>query len=360
MGKQRLPAAVFGKSEESNDQFKLLWCDHDFPDIAQQALDALRSGFQFKGSRENARYKPCYAIWPTKDNQGWIAARFLDAGEDSLGRPHTLRIEAVYLGASDLADAALYLSPENWPTPDTFLSPGTATFDANFSEQELLERLLANAGGQRRPSVFRVFEDSSSYGGFQIVIDEHARTIRKTAPPRITSATNPMKNTKSMSTPTTKNSRWMRPLLAGIVLAGIPGVLAWKNAHDKLRDSQRDVSALQKDLSELEESLGTEKQARKIESNDLKKERDGAKEELKNKEEILGKYEEILKENKIDTEALNKLLSKLRLGGSARKEKYSIAEKRKQITQRIRILLDDLDKLEQSEKPIPNIDVNSR
>jgi hypothetical protein len=153
----------------------------------------------------------------------------------------------------------------------------------------------------------------------------------------------------------------MRPLLAGIVLAGIPGVLAWKNAHDKLRDSQRDISALQKDHSELEESLGTEKQARKIESNDLKKERDGAKEKLKNKEEIWGKYEEIFEEYKIDTpEALNKLLSKLRLGGSARKEKYSIAEKRKQITQRIRILLDDLDKLEQSDKPIPNIDVNSR
>lgn len=356
MGKQRLPAAVFGKSEESKDQFKLLWCDHDFPDIAKQALEAVRSGFQFKGSRENTRYKPCYAIWPTKDNQGWIAARFLDAGEDSLGRPHTLRIEAVYLGSVALADAALFLSSENWPTPDTFLSPGAATFDANFSEQVLLEKLLANAGEQGRPSVFRIFEDSSSFGGFQIVIDDHARTIRKTDPPRITSATNPMKNPKPMSMPTTKNSRSRLPLLVWMVLAGIFGVLAWKNSIDRQAASQEIVA--------LNESLVAEKQTREKvekESSDLKKELDVAKKDLKNEKEAWEEYRKILNDNKIFTpEALTKSLSKPWLGGSARKEKYSTAEKRKQITQAIRSLLEDLDKLEQPEKSNPNIDANGR
>lgn len=262
----------------------------------------------------------------------------------------------MYLGAVALADAALFLSPENWPTPDTFLSPGTATFDANFSERELLEKLIANAGEQGRPSVFRIFEDSSSFGGFQIVIDEHARTIRKTDPPRITSATNPMKNPKPVSMPTTKNSRWRLPLLVWMVLAGIFGVLAWKNNIDR-------QAALQESVA-LNESLVVEKQTREKvekESSDLKKELDVAKKDLKNQKEEWEEYREILLDNKIlSPEALNKLLNKQWLGGSAKKEKYSIAEKRKQIIRSIKSLADDLDKLEQPEKSNSNIDANGR
>lgn len=347
MGKQRLPAAVFGKSEESKDQFKLLWCDHDFPDIAKQALEALRSGFQFKGSRENTRYKPCYAIWPTKDNQGWIAARFLDAGEDSLGRPHTLRIEAVYLGSVALADAALYLSPENWPTPDTFLSPGTATFDASFSDRELLERLLTNSNGDRRPSVFRVFEDSSSFGGFQIVIDEHTRTIRKTEPHRITTAPKPIPPHKPMSTTTTRNFRWSLPFLAGLVLAGTPGVLIWKNMSDKVADRDEKVIA-------LEESLDKEKEARESEMNNIKKERDDASKELAEydrKKLEWSEFEKIFNANDIGIPAdLEKKLPKKADRGSEQ-DKYTVDQIQQQLMDRIIALANRSKNLDKSNQP---------
>lgn len=361
MGRQRLPAAVYGKSNESRDQFVLLWNDHDFPDIAKQALDSLRSGFQFKGSKDSERYQPSYAIWPTKDDCGWIAARFLDAGTDSLGRPHTLRIEAVYLGVTDLADAALFLIPENWPSADTYLVPESATFEKSFQDQTLLAKLLQRANTHERPSVFRNFEDSSSHLGFQIVIDEHKKTIKVTEPESRKPQINQNKMSNPIPLPIRNHKRipWYIPLAAGLIIglltAGIPGFYKLKEKEDQLSESYGEIEMLKSFKNSLEAEVSKITSLRKEDEEKSRKrvdELESNNETLRRERNNWVEYNTLLNYYKIGTpEQLNAKLEKwLPFNNVLNKFSYTDAEKHKQITDRIRQLLDELDRLKNPEK----------
>jgi len=173
------PFAIFGKSAETGDRFTLLWCDADFSDTAKRALESLRRVFQFRGGQNTERYDPSYAIWPTDDATGWIVSRLLDAGNDGLGRPHTLRIEAIYLRDADLSHAALFLMPENWPSSNTQLTEGSRIADPLKKDNAFTERICMYAANNKRPSVLRSFKGSCYYRGFQVVVDENGLPIKQ-------------------------------------------------------------------------------------------------------------------------------------------------------------------------------------
>jgi hypothetical protein len=273
MTESSLPFAIFGKSRETGDRFTLLWCHEDFSETAKRALESLRRVFQFRGGQNTERYDPSYAIWPTDDGVGWIAARLLDAGNDSLGRPHTLRIEAIYLRYAELPEAALFLVPENWPVSNMFLTESSQIAAPVVRSDDFSSRICEYAGQIKRPSVLRSVNESSSYRGFQVVVDENGFAKKRLEPHNAP----PIETKHHMPTPKDSAHRKTRlgfiwtalagfkifllGFLLGAVACGIP-LYDWyreaKTAQDELLSRETglnaDIAKLEKENNDLSTS----------------------------------------------------------------------------------------------------------
>lgn len=103
--KQEFPVAVYGKSPEpdGSDQYRLLGRSSDFPQEALAEFEKLAGAIQWSGGGGNRPYPACYAAWPV-GKTGAIVARLTDSGTDHLNRPHTLRIEGVWVGKDQISD----------------------------------------------------------------------------------------------------------------------------------------------------------------------------------------------------------------------------------------------------------------
>lgn len=121
---QARKGAAYGKPKGASfaegDQYQVLFRSDGFPDAGEKALIRLANSVQWKGGLSDAAFPASYALWPVEGGEpGVLAARLLDCGHDSLGRPHTLRVEAMYFGITEPHDsieiAARYLAPDGWP-----------------------------------------------------------------------------------------------------------------------------------------------------------------------------------------------------------------------------------------------------
>lgn len=111
VNKQRFPSAVFGRkmTETRIGSYALLGHSSDFPSDLLDAFESLHGFVRWINSGQSVRYPDCFGTLPLSNNR-IIVARFLDVGEDSLDRPHTMRIEGI-LVEGDLIEE---LKALNW------------------------------------------------------------------------------------------------------------------------------------------------------------------------------------------------------------------------------------------------------
>lgn len=94
MSEQLVPAAVFGKPNEPGGRggYRWLLAHTEVPDEARASADAWIRRFQWLGSERAQRP---VAAWVPID-RGATLLRFLDDGEDDVGRSHTLQLELLW------------------------------------------------------------------------------------------------------------------------------------------------------------------------------------------------------------------------------------------------------------------------
>lgn len=120
------PVGSYGKRLDVEKDFGLLAVDPEFPSDCRDELLELAKDFRWRSDSTLPLYDPCFALIP-RQNAAWLAVRFLDAGRDSAGRLHTLRIEAVYLPSNSKMppDLRALLHPDGWPPFDPSAPPAT-------------------------------------------------------------------------------------------------------------------------------------------------------------------------------------------------------------------------------------------
>ena len=276
-----LPAAAYGKATNGRDEYGVLWTQQGFADAAQQALRNLARAYQFRGggSSSDACYPDCFALWPVGNNGGWVAARLRDAGNDSLDRLHTLRIDAVFVDAAsvedDLSRLLGFLEPDTWPSRsfdahDVFkprLSPPSPSVLQSLAD---LQPLVSTS------SVLRVYHSAYYTQGthrFDIVLDAtglpvSARTTTVGTEPKAVASNARVAETDDLSSNSPsdfmrngihRHSRnWFGFLITGIVamfVGGSAGLLWLKGQSDQaFRDLQNEFSRKEeqhaRDLSE--------------------------------------------------------------------------------------------------------------
>jgi hypothetical protein len=238
-----LPTALFGKAADSGDNFRILWSRDDFPESARPSLEAISRAFGLQGSKGSHSYPSCYALWPVQHGNGWVAARLRDGGTDTLGRPHTLRIEAVFLAESAAAFPLDLLDPVAWPggewTKSTIVTSGSS------SESTIpARRLQEAAGGVRRFSVLRAFHDAYT-SSFDIELDANGDVTSsrfKTAAP----GSRVPRNTSLRVSPV----KFLMSTLVGCALGGVLATL-W-HTIDRQGVEQRHQAALNRAAEDYE------------------------------------------------------------------------------------------------------------
>lgn len=169
-----LPTAAYGKDADRGDGFGVLWSRADFPDEARRALGDIAKAFGLKGDGRESHYAPCFALWPIRIPAGWIAARLCDAGADAIGRPHTLRIDAVFVEGGDVGEVVGLLRPDVWPDGEWHENcliklPGQDT--------EVADGIASVWKGEDRPRVLRAFHKWYT-SGFDVDLDPAGRVVR--------------------------------------------------------------------------------------------------------------------------------------------------------------------------------------
>lgn len=199
---QEFPAAFYGKSatNDGSDQYKLLGRSSDFPEEALAEFEKLSVAIQWSGGGGNSPYRACYAAWPVSET-GAIVARITDSGPDRLNRPHTLRVEAAWIGRDQVPD---------WPTSiggllqdGAWLSHSTDSFDvslrlsvghsnqnlgANVAEAlkntDTIPSILVASHKNYRASGFDIVQDPDQPNGVHREVDRNleARRVTRSVP----------------------------------------------------------------------------------------------------------------------------------------------------------------------------------
>lgn len=108
LGSRSLPAAVYGKPGSAGrmpEGYGWFARHPDFPELAERLASPVTASFQWRSTGGIDRYDTV-ACWVPNGPEGGsgVVIRFVDAGADSGGRPHTVRAEAAYVDGSALAD----------------------------------------------------------------------------------------------------------------------------------------------------------------------------------------------------------------------------------------------------------------
>jgi len=176
-----LPTVAYGKAADGPDEYGILWTHQAFPPAGQQAIRKLARSYQLLGDGSDASYPDCFALWPIGTGGNWLAARLRDAGCDSLGRPHTLRIDAVYVDMSLTDDHAMlfrFLEPEAWPS-DSF-DDSRAPFSSltAVASARVMESLLELNPVTSTRSILRAFHNHCT-SNFDVVLDSQGCAVNR-------------------------------------------------------------------------------------------------------------------------------------------------------------------------------------
>ncbi len=192
---QTFPSASFGRSLESSesavDSYQVLFETAGFPPSARKALEQLAASVQWTGGGLAERYGDCFALWPVFGHGGVLAARLIDAGRDRLGRPHALRVDAVYLDDPELLGSFAQLAntthADAWPAGAWQGPPDGIQLEVSRVESALAAALESSAAeGRGLPRVLVAGHANFRATGFDVVHDARAATdLQSQLPPSL-------------------------------------------------------------------------------------------------------------------------------------------------------------------------------
>jgi hypothetical protein len=182
------PAAAYGKAADRRDEYGVLWTQQGFTDAAQQSLRKLARAYQFLGDRDGGDtcYPDCFVLWPVEVGGGWLAARLRDAGRDSLSRPHTLRIDAVFIAPSLSQDNRTgllgFLEAGAWPS-ESFEDSHSAFTSFPAAASPTVSRALEGIDlTTSTPTILRAFHNQGTNTRFELVLDTEGIPVSARAP----------------------------------------------------------------------------------------------------------------------------------------------------------------------------------
>ena len=135
------PLCVYGKEGERTGQslfYSILYCHEAFSGEALSVFIQVRKAFHWRTGGKGC-FPPHYAYWPLSLSRG-IAFRFLDSGRDSLGRPHTLRLEAALVAGESWEAISVYIAPASWPERICLTDTVNLSFSGGPEFQHPLEK----------------------------------------------------------------------------------------------------------------------------------------------------------------------------------------------------------------------------
>jgi len=265
------PSASYGRNTESPepgiDQYQVLFQSACFPTEARKALEHLVSSVQWAGGGTVEKYDDCFALWPVEQSpEGALVARLMDGGRDRLGRPHALRVDAVYLESFALtaapAQLAWMLSVPAWPgEPWTGNSDGINLNigDAEGAVATALKQALAKRG---IPRILIAHHSHFRAQGFDLIFDPEAPAGRSYAAPVEVNLSSPRENgiveMNTVNAPESRRISYMWIVLAVMIL-GVFGANWW--GYDRYKHLRVTCSGLQRQLKDVQEKLNSETSA---------------------------------------------------------------------------------------------------
>lgn len=117
----QLPRASFGKPPGAS-AYQIISQHAAFESpAAARAFRRIYSSFEWKPTTGETLHPPCLAILPVENFI--LLARYSDDGRDSIGRPHTLKVDCFLTSPKNFAEAWQTLAPDMAtppiPSPDT-------------------------------------------------------------------------------------------------------------------------------------------------------------------------------------------------------------------------------------------------
>jgi hypothetical protein len=121
---QRFPAASYGQGSKG---YSVLGCSNDFPETAlNEWVQKITRRLEWRPNLDasgDERYEPGFALWRLEKDPGVLAVRVCDVGRGDRDRPHTLKIDAVYIQKCDFVSNFPVLSPfldqSAWPSNES-------------------------------------------------------------------------------------------------------------------------------------------------------------------------------------------------------------------------------------------------
>lgn len=363
MSGNRFPAIAYGKTGADaipgRDLYRILFSSPGFPEGAMSAFERLAASIQWTGDGGEVDYPPCFALWPVGEPAaGVLVARLADVGRDTLGRPHTIRIDAIYLRSSELAQLASLLNDQAWPQEPWIGPPTELELKSVEAEASLVQALRTESDRIRHlPRLLRATHPNYRSRDFDLEL--HANPTAQhfphpARPPDEFRRTQAGPASVVSSSPTRRGPRRWRPIM---VLVAVLVILAlaltllgnlgrfWPGA-DELHQQQQLVRQLQEELRTQQSAH----QTMSTEVDRLRRALEASDRELTASKDSFDKYREVLGEQRISSpEQLRARLSREAPVPSAPGARHSaepekveqLLQQLEQLVKRLRNVLDD-------------------
>lgn len=308
-------AAAFGKKRPFLPglirEYELLARNDQFPERARSVLKLIGKAFSWVSS--DKRHSACYGAW-TWDDGGALLTRFIDEGNDDVGRPHLLRVDGVYLpNAATIEALAAFLTPSAWPLESIGGELGTMRVTPADSHSECSEErrysfpfgndasspVAGTIVGSPR-SYFMKLGQKESVGTGPPTPDKPAPTPPPPKPPRPPSPPGRPVRGKTLSPMLTSLAKSL-PIVASLMIVWWWGEQKSSQILGRLdglsrviKEVQRDSATMQQEMTSLSSQLEDSKSALK---QDLKDSQAATEASLKSEYEGLRRQIDVLQES---------------------------------------------------------------
>lgn len=307
---QEFPAVFYGKSPaaDETDQYRMLGRSSDFPQEALAAFEKLTGAIQWSGGGGNSPYRACYAVWPVCET-GAIVARLTDSGPDRLNRPHTLRIEAVWVGKDQIGD---------WRSAISELLQDSAWLDRSSDSVDVPLRLSLGHSNQNLgtnvvgalkntdpvPSILVASHKYYRSSGFEIVQDPNQPNgvQREVSSSQEIQRESPLLPVQQHTLDAPRPRKWL-PLLLFVVCLFLIAFGGWEYYSRQQLQSQ--YNAMLGEFAETKSSL-----------EDEIKNGDKLQQDLQETSHVLDQHRETLQQLKAEKQEYASLLREYRISGN--------------------------------------------
>jgi flagellar biosynthesis chaperone FliJ len=308
----RFPAIAYGKTGADvipgRDLYRVLFSSPGFPEGALNAFERLATSIQWTGDGGDEDYPPCFALWPVGEpSAGVLVARLADVGRDTLGRPHTIRIDAIHLRSSDVVQLASLLTDQAWPQEPWIGPPTELELRSVEAEASLVQALRTESERIRRlPRLLRATHPNYRSRDFDLEFEASPAAPPLPHPTRRPSEfRRTPEDSRAIPHPASSPPglrRWLAMMLLAAALALLTLALALWASLGRLRAGMDEWKQQQQLVQQLQEELRAQQSAHQTMSTEvdrLRRKSEASDLELSALKNLFDEYNRVLQEQQV-------------------------------------------------------------